>query len=283
MRIAFFGSPDISVPVLDALAKEHEVALAVTRVPKKRGRGSDLLPTPVEQFARDHDIAVSYDPNEAMHAQVELGVIVAFGALIREPLLSAMPLLNLHPSLLPRWRGVAPVEEAILAGDTQTGICVMRIVKDLDAGPIFANAETPINPGSYAHELYESLFQKGSELLLGLLASPLPHPVPQTGEPTYSEKFTRDDFRVNWKDSAELAHRQIRCDRAWTTLNGEMFRIWRGSKTSESGVPGSLKGNVIFASNGGIVLEEVQPANKSRMSFEDWQRGAHIEADQGFV
>ncbi len=283
MRLIFFGSPEISVPVLDALSKKHEVVLTVTRGPKKRGRGGELLPTPVELFARENNISVTYDPNEAMHVNAEAGVIVAYGALIKEPLLSSMPLLNLHPSLLPRWRGVAPVEAAILAGDAETGICVMRIVKELDSGPIFAQTRMNLDSNSYAHVLYEELFNRGSDLLLNLLDVGLPHPVPQAGDATYSEKFTRDDFRINWTGERETALRQIRCDRAWTTLNDETFRIWRASATDETGEAGALNGNVIHTSDGGIVLEEVQPANKPRMSFEDWQRGARLTGQEHFV
>ncbi len=138
-RLVFFGTPAVAVPFLDALVEAgHEIPLVVTRADKRRGRGGSVSPSPVKAAAQCHDLPVSHRIEDALEVGADAGIVVAFGRLIRPPLLDELPLLNVHFSLLPRWRGAAPVERAILAGDAKTGVCLMQIEEELDAGPVFA-------------------------------------------------------------------------------------------------------------------------------------------------
>lgn len=142
MRLAYFGTPEMAVPPLQALvAAGHDVALVVTRVDKRRGRGSELSPSPVKAAALELGLPVSHSVDDVLGRDIELGVVVAFGQLIKPHVLTEVPMVNMHFSLLPRWRGAAPVERALLAGDTETGVCLMQLEEGLDTGPIYDNLE----------------------------------------------------------------------------------------------------------------------------------------------
>ncbi|HEY7939271.1 MAG TPA: methionyl-tRNA formyltransferase, partial [Acidimicrobiales bacterium] len=191
-RLVFLGTPEASVPPLRALvAAGFDVALVVTRPDKRRGRRGDLSPSPVKAAAVELGLPVSHDVDDVLGTGADLGVVVAFGRIIKPHVLAALSMVNLHFSLLPRWRGAAPVERAILAGDATTGVCVMALEEGLDTGPVYARAELDIGPDEHLSSLRDRLVTRGSELLVAVLAGGvegLPEPVAQEGEPIYAHK-----------------------------------------------------------------------------------------------
>src|SRR5580658_3429783 len=196
-RLAYLGTPELSVPPLRALlAAGHDVELVVSGPDRRRGRGSASSPSPLKAAAAELGLATTSELADVVTpgggAPPELAVVVAFGRLIPPAVLARVPMINLHFSLLPRWRGAAPVERAILAGDTTTGVCVMEIEAGLDTGPVYARSEMEIGPGEHLSSLRGRLVERGSELLVEVLAggvAGLPDPVPQVGEPTYARKL----------------------------------------------------------------------------------------------
>lgn len=270
MKLVYLGTPEMAVPPLRALvAAGHEIVLVVTRVDKRRGRGSEVSPSPVKAAARELGLRVTHDVDDVVAAAreqgAELGVVVAFGQIIKPHVLEVLPMVNLHFSLLPRWRGAAPVERALLAGDEVTGVCVMALEEGLDTGGVYARREVPIGPETTAAELREELVGVGTELLVGTLASPLGEPEPQHGEVTHAAKFTSADFEIDWTRSVEDVHRLVRVGGAWTTFRGKRLKI-----NSARLVDGELR------------PVTVQPEGKAPMSFDAWRNGAHPSADELF-
>ena len=212
-------------------------------------------------------------------AGVERGVVVAYGRIIPSAVLDAVPMVNLHFSLLPRWRGAAPVERAILAGDPITGVCVMAVDEGLDTGPVYAREELAIEPGDTADSLRRRLVTVGSRLLVAVLAGPLPEPVPQVGEPTYAEKIRPVDLELHWdRPAAELA-RVVRLGRAWTTFRGRRLRVLEAEPVAPGpgSVAGALVGDLVATGQGALHLLAVQPAGGGPMAALDWIRGSRPE------
>ncbi len=274
MKLVYLGTPDMAVAPLRALVDAgHEVVLVVTRLDKRRGRGSATAPSPVKEAARDLGLAVSHDVEDVLTAVrdggAELGVVVAFGQIIKPHVLHEIPMINLHFSLLPRWRGAAPVERAILAGDDVTGVCVMALEEGLDTGGVYARREVPIGPETTAAELRTDLVEVGTRLLVDTLARPMGEwiddPQPQTGEVTYAAKFTSADFEIDWTLPAADAHRLIRVGGAWTTFRGKRLKI-----------------NEAALVDGRVVPVVVQPEGKAAMAFDAWRNGAQPKADELF-
>src|SRR3954453_22605667 len=174
MRLAYLGTPAASVPPLRALAAAgHEIAIVVTQPDKRRGRGGALIPSPVAAAAEELGLPVSHKVDDVLDAGVELGVVVAFGRLIKPHVLDRVPMVNVHFSLLPRWRGAAPVERAILAGDTETGVCLMGLEEGLDTGPVDECVRVPIGPEETVDELRDHLVAAGTELVVRRLGDGL--------------------------------------------------------------------------------------------------------------
>ena len=285
--IVFFGTPLTAARCL-ALMVESGIAvdLVVTAEPKRRGRGSALVKTAVHEFAESHAIPVVHDL-DAVIPRVEarggqwLGVVVAYGRFIPNHLLARLPLVNLHFSLLPRWRGAAPVERAILAGDREVGVCIMRIVEALDEGDVFARASIEVGSKD-ADELRERLCVMGSNELLRLLDEGWGVPVPQSGESSYARKISKDERRIKWTESAEQVVRVTRIGGAYTELGGQRVKITKAHQMDgESGravrQPGELISEnrqvVVSCGSGHVVLDLVQPAGRSVMSALDWRNG----------
>jgi methionyl-tRNA formyltransferase len=287
-RLAFLGTPDIAVGPLRALvAAGHDVALCVTRPDRRRGRGGAVTPSPVKEAAAGLDIPVTHALEDVVTADVELAVVVAYGRIIPADVLAQVPMVNLHFSLLPRWRGAAPVERAILAGDTETGVCVMAVEAGLDTGPVYARRVVPIDDTIDLPELRRELADVGSALLVETLAggvSGLPTAVPQEGEATMAAKITNDDLRLRWEDAAVQLHRVVRLGRAWTTFRSKRLGIRRARVDDlavADGAPGSLRGASVVTGHGVLTLLEVQPASKAPMRAEDWLRGVRpTESDR---
>ena len=257
MRTVYLGTSEFAVAVLERLAaSDHRPELVVTRPDRPAGRGRKLTPPPVATAAQALGLPLAQP--EDVHAldlpDVDALVVCAFGALIKEPLLSRYEIFNVHPSLLPRWRGAAPIERAIMAGDTETGVAIMRLVAELDAGPVFAQARDPITPDDDYGTLSRRLAEAGAELLVDVLDDP-PDPAPQTGEVTYAEKITAADRDL---DPERIDPRVVRALRPHI---GARVRLADGSYLGvwDVGPEGELR--------------EVQPAGGRRMPADAWLRG----------
>lgn len=296
LRIVFAGSPAAAVPSLRALAAtDHEVVAAVTREDAPLGRKRVLTPTPVAEAAVEAGIPVlkanRIGPLEARIAALrpDLGVIVAYGGLIREPLLSTPRLgwINLHFSLLPRWRGAAPVQRAVIAGDERTGAAVFQLVAELDAGPVFATLEQPIGGNQTAGHLLEALADRGAGLLTSVvdaLDARTAHSVPQVGEVTLAPKLELADGRLDWSRPAAELDARIR----GTTPEPGAFAVFDTGdrlKVLDAAIahdePALAPGVFDFRAGRLLVgtgtdplhLVTVQPAGKRAMAAADWWRG----------
>lgn len=284
-RLVYLGTPELAVPPLRALVGAgHDVALVVSRADRRRGRGSDVGPSPVKRAAAELDLPVTADLEEATGVGAELGVVVAYGRLIPPSVLGRLPMVNLHFSLLPRWRGAAPVERAILAGDPVTGVCVMAVEEGLDTGAVYASAEVPIGDGDDLEGLRGRLVEAGTALLLEVVAggaAGLPEPVPQRGEATYAEKIDPAELRLDLARPAVEVARVVRLGRAFTTFRGKRLRVLEArplaggeAPGTEAGAPGTLAGTRVATGDGQLELGTVQPEGRRPLAAADWVRGA---------
>ncbi len=276
MRLVFLGTPEAAVPPLEGLVEAgHDVALVVSAADKRRGRGSALVPSPVKAAALRLGLPVSADVDDALTVAppAELGVVVAFGRIIKPPVLASLPMINVHFSLLPRWRGAAPVERAILAGDAVTGVCIMDVEEGLDTGGVHARREVAIGPDTTAGELRAELVAVGTELLVEVLDRGLGEPEPQIGEATYAAKIAPEELHVDWARPAIEVHRTVRVGGAWTTHRGKRLKLWR--TTLDLSADGAVP---VPCGTGEVGLLEVQPEGKARMAAEAWARGARFAA-----
>jgi methionyl-tRNA formyltransferase len=282
VRLVYFGSPTVAVVPLRALVDVgHEVLLVVSNPDRRRGRRGAPEPTPVKRAAGELGIPVSEDPDAALEVGAELGVVVAFGRILRPHLVHALPMVNLHFSLLPRWRGAAPVERAILAGDERTGVCVMAVEEGLDTGDVYARVELGIGRRATAEELRSELVTAGTELLLDTLAGPLPVPRAQGVEGvTYAEKLRPEELHLDWTRPDVELDRVVRVGGAWTTVNGRRLKVLSAHPApSAEGPPGSMDGTVVSCGEGALRLDRVQPEGREAQAVEDWRRGARLGPD----
>ncbi|MBN9632299.1 MAG: methionyl-tRNA formyltransferase [Actinobacteria bacterium] len=295
MRLVFAGTPAVAVPSLTILAERFELAAVITRDDAPLGRKRVLTPSPVAEAAAALDLPVikANRLGEDVTEQVErlrpdLGVIVAYGGLVREPLLSTPPLgwVNLHFSLLPRWRGAAPVQRAVMAGDAETGAAVFQLVAGLDAGDVFAQLRRPIPADATAGELLDALAGEGAELLadtVSAIADGTAVAVPQSGEPVLAPKLTIDDARLDLTRSVDEVYARLRGvtpePGAWLLLDGERFKVHSARPTDGLSLPPGVVAEAdgrIEVGTGTTPLElvTVQPAGKRAMAAADWWRGA---------
>ena len=277
MRLVFLGTPGAAVPPLRALvAAGHDVVLVVTRADKRRSRGGAPEPSPVKSAALELNLPVAHRVDDALDAGAELGVVVAFGQIIKPHVLAVLPMVNLHFSLLPRWRGAAPVERAILAGDEVTGVCVMAVEEGLDTGGVYASAQVPISPADDADTLRTRLVEVGTPLLVATLAAPLPAPAVQEGAPTYADKVTPDDLHIDWSRPAAEIGRLPRVGKAWTTFRGHRLLVLAADASASmiDGSPGTLDGTAVATGSGGLSLVRVQPEGRAALDADAWRNGA---------
>jgi len=281
-RLVYFGTPAAAVPPLVALADAgFEIPLVVTRPDRRRSRRAAPSPSPVSAAARDLGLAVSHDVDDALDVGADLGVVVAYGQLIRPHVLDRLAMVNLHFSLLPRWRGAAPVERALLAGDEVTGVCVMALEEELDTGAIYAQREVLIGATATADELRAELVEAGTELLVTTLRTGLGSPTPQLGEPVHAHKLTAAELEIDWTDAAEVIDRWVRVGGAWTTVRHARLKIWRAALRPELTVPpGHLVDGVVGTGTHGLELVEVQPEGRSRVDATAWANGARLGPDE---
>jgi methionyl-tRNA formyltransferase len=266
-RLVFLGTPDFAVPPLRALVDAgFDVALVVSRADARRGRGGRVTPSPVKAAALELGLPVSDRVDDVLDVGADLGAVVAFGRIIRPHVLAELPMVNIHFSLLPRWRGAAPVERAVLAGDEVTGVDLMVVEEGLDTGGVYARAEVPIDADETVDELRARLTEAGTRLLVDSLRTGLGPPVPQEGEATYAHKIDPAELRIDWSRPAVEIHRLVRVGGAWTPFRGKRLKVWRTS----------LAGDGVLAPTGqGVIgLQVVQPEGKSQMPAEAWANGA---------
>jgi methionyl-tRNA formyltransferase len=277
----------MAVPPLQALAAAgHDVVLCVTRPDKRRGRGGATTPSPVKEAARALGIPVSHDVSDLPGSGAELAVVVAYGRIIPAALLAELPMVNLHFSLLPRWRGAAPVERAILAGDRETGVSLMKVEEGLDTGPVYAERAVPIDDEVTLDELRARLVDVASALTVETLADGvrgLPEPRPQEGEPTIAAKITTEDLHLDWTAPASQLKRIVRLGHAWTTFRGRRLTVLSAAVVDEPDErtrPGALRGAVVTTGEAALELQRVQPESRSPMSADEWVRGVRPAAGE---
>jgi methionyl-tRNA formyltransferase len=301
MRIVFAGTPAVAVPSLEAVAARHEVAAVITREDAPLGRKRVLTPSPVAEAADRLGLRVlkanrlGGEVTERIAAlQPDLGVVVAYGGLVREPLLSLPRLgwVNLHFSLLPRWRGAAPVQHAVIAGDTETGAAVFRLVPELDAGDVYAELRRAIAPEETAGELLDALSHDGAALLadtVDALAAGTAVATPQQGRVTLAPKLALEDARLDLTQPADRVLARLRGvtpePGAFVLLDGERFKLHAarrapGEAPLEPGVVAARDRRILVGTGSEpLELVTVQPAGKRAMAAAEWMRGAASARD----
>ncbi|WP_170763998.1 methionyl-tRNA formyltransferase [Ruegeria lacuscaerulensis] len=281
MRVIFMGTPEFSVPVLDALVEAgHEIAAVYCQPPRPAGRGKKDRPTPVHARAEAVGLTVrhpvslkSAEEQDAFAAlNADVAVVVAYGLLLPQPILDA-PIhgcLNIHASLLPRWRGAAPIHRAIMAGDAQTGICIMQMEAGLDTGPVLLRKATDIGAEETTERLHDRLSAMGAELIveaLSRLPDLTPEPQPENGV-TYASKIDKAEARVDWARPATEIDRQIRglspFPGAWTEIEGDRVKLLASRLAEGQGAPGEVLNDTlrVACGDGAIDLLRLQRAGK---------------------
>ncbi len=301
MKIIFMGTPDFAVPTLAALiASEHDIIAVYSQPPRPAGRGHKQQPSPVHLLAESHGIPV-YHPvslkGEAeQHAfqslNADIAVVAAYGLLLPPPILSGTRLgcINVHPSDLPRWRGAAPIQRTIMAGDRTTAMCIMQMNVGLDTGDILLKRSVTIPPEWNAGDLHDQMAQLGAEMILDTLAQiGTLTPQPQSADGvTYAHKITKEQLRIDWSLPAQDVLNHIRglapYPAATTMLGDELLKISQARLAAGSGPAGMVLDNalLIACGSGAIQLLELQRAGKKRMSADELLRGLAIEKGTKF-
>ena len=304
LRIVYFGSPDFAVPGLQALiASPHTVAALVSQPDRPRGRGNRVTPTPTKEVAALAAIPVVQPTrlkDDVFHQALrslapDLGVVAAYGRIIPDAVLEIprLGMINIHASLLPKYRGAAPIHRAVMHGDTETGVTIMRVVTELDAGPMFASRSVPIGPDQTTPEVERMLAQLGAGLALDIvdaLSSGTATEVPQNhAEATYAPKIERHEGAIDWTLPAQRLHDLVRGLQPWplvsATLVGTRCLVHRTAVTDDrtASAPGTItaaaSGVLALAAGDGRVLRilEIQPEGKRVMSARDFLAGRRIE------
>ncbi|MBE3638740.1 methionyl-tRNA formyltransferase [Mangrovicoccus algicola] len=294
MRVIFMGTPDFSVPALDALvAAGHEIACVYTQPPRPAGRGKKDRPTPVHARAAAlglpvrHPATLKAETDRAAFADLgaDIAVVVAYGLILPQPVLDAPRhgCLNIHASLLPRWRGAAPIHRAILAGDAETGVCIMRMEAGLDTGPVLLRRATPIGTEETTASLHDRLSQMGAALIteaLERIDELAAAPQPEEGV-TYAAKIDKAEARIDWRRPAAEIDRQIRglspFPGAWCEAAGERVKLLASRLAEGSGAPGTrLDGLRIACGTGAIEITLAQRPGKRAMESGELLRGWQI-------
>ena len=301
LRLIFMGTPEFAVPTLIELAhRGHVIAAVYTREAKRAGRGMTLQPSPVEREARRLDIPVhtpkSLRPAEALILfrghNADAAMVVAYGLILPKAILDAVPLgcFNLHASLLPRWRGAAPINRAVMAGDKESGVTIMKMNEGLDTGAIAMAERLPIGPDMTAGELHDALAPLGAKLMAEAMAAlergalPL-KPQPETGA-TYAAKIGNDETRIDWSKPWKTVHDQCRglspFPGAWFELPDENVRVkvLRSTRGEGAGQPGTVLDDelTVACGDGAVRLTEVQRAGRRSMNAGEFLRGAKLRA-----
>ena len=296
MRIVFMGTPDFAVPALKALhAAGHTIAAAYTQPPRPAGRGRKLQPSPVQREAETLGIPVhspaSLKPQDVQdtlaEAKPDVAVVAAYGLILPQAVLDipACGCLNIHASLLPKWRGAAPIQRAILAGDAVTGVTIMQMEAGLDTGPMLATARTPVERKT-AGELTAELAEMGAQLMVGTLIDlPALQPVPQDDAmATHAPKIDKAEARIDWSHDAEAIERQVRAfapfPGAWFSLGGERIKLLAADVVAREGKPGVTLDDDLTIACGYAALRptRIQRAGKPAMDVAAFLRGRAVPA-----
>jgi methionyl-tRNA formyltransferase len=289
LRLAFMGTADFAVPSLAALMEAgHDVVAVYTQPTRPRGRGHKPLPSPVAALAAEKGIAVRtperLDASEitAFAAlDLDVAVVAAYGLILPQAALDAPRLgcVNVHASLLPRWRGAAPIERAILAGDAETGVTIMRMAAGLDTGPILLTETVPIGPRATASELHDTLSRHGAALLLKALdGNPTPRAQPETGA-TYAKKLRREEGAIDWRKPAAEIDRLVRAFNprlpTWFTHDGERIKLIEAVPVTGKGAAGTVLDDkpTVACGDGVLILKRLQREGRAALSAAEFLRG----------
>src|SRR4051812_16762315 len=296
LKIVFMGTPAFSVHILDALvAGGHEIFCVYCQPPRPAGRGHKLQPSPVQLRAEELKIPVRTPLSlkkdaAARQAFAQLGadvaVVAAYGLILPQEVLDAPKYgcLNIHASLLPRWRGAAPIQRAILAGDTQSGVCIMQMEAGLDTGPVLMRGTVPITDTTTASQLHDALAQQGAELIVKTLENVdtlKPQPQPEEGA-TYAKMLTKEDGRIDWTQPAATIERQLRALHPWPGVwcehNGQRMKVLEVAVENRSGRPGEILDRhlVVACGEDALLLKKVQPQDRKPMDGLPFMNGTHM-------
>ncbi|MCR9273924.1 MULTISPECIES: methionyl-tRNA formyltransferase [Mameliella] len=295
MRVVFMGTPDFSVPVLDALhAAGHDIACVYCQPPRPAGRGKKDRPTPVHQRALALGLPVRHPErlkspeDQAAFADLnaDVAVVVAYGLILPRPVLDAPKhgCLNIHASLLPRWRGAAPIHRAIMAGDPETGVCIMQMEAGLDTGPVLLREATPIGATETTGELHDRLSRMGAQLVtqaLDRIDDLVPEPQPEEGV-TYAAKIDKAEAAVDWTRPAEEISRQVRglapFPGAWTTYGGDRIKLLGAEPAEGQGAPGTLLDDrfTVACGTGALRITRAQRAGKGAQDAATFLNGCPL-------
>lgn len=292
MRVIFMGTPEFSVFALKAVAAAHEVVCVYTQPPREAGRGQKPRPSPVQQAAEAMGIAVRHPKSlkgadtqaEFADLRADVAVVVAYGLILPQPVLDAPKLgcLNIHASILPRWRGAAPIHRAIMAGDAETGVAIMQMEAGLDTGPVLAEARTPIGADDTTADLHDRLAAMGADLIADVLGRLPLTAVPQPLEGvTYATKIDKAEARIDWARPAAEVDRLIRglspFPGAWYDIAGERVKLLRSRLVAGEGAPGAVLGGFrIACGDGAIEVLQAQRAGKRPMDAAEILRGLSL-------
>jgi methionyl-tRNA formyltransferase len=262
------GTPDFVVPIFDRIASRHEIIAVFTRAPKPVGRKKIITKTPVHIWAESKGIPVFTNINKLTNHAPRIPnpdyiLVAAYGVILKREVLDFAPCLNIHPSMLPKYRGASPIVSAILSGDSETGVCLMNMAPEVDAGDILMRENFPIGENDSTADVERKVSDIAGDMTLRYLDAPEKFPpAPQVGEPTFTRKITSDDMIIDWKKTPREIHNQIRAIGGRTTVNGIDVKITR-TKIED----GELK------------IETVQPAGKKEMAWADFMNGQHGKCD----
>src|SRR6056297_4021085 len=296
MRVIFMGTPDFSVPVLDALVEAgHEVAAVYCQPPRPAGRGKKDRSSPVQARAEElglpvrHPVSLKGAEEQAAFAahKADVAVVVAYGLILPRAVLDAprAGCLNIHASLLPRWRGAAPIQRAILAGDAETGVCIMRMEAGLDTGPVALREATPIGAEDDARTLHDRLAEIGARLIVQAMARLEAGTLETTPQPeagvTYADKIDKAEARIDWTQPAEAVARQVRAfapfPGAWCQAGEERLKLHRARAVAGTGAPGTVIGPFTVAcGEGAVAVTEAQREGRRPMPAAEILRGLDL-------
>jgi methionyl-tRNA formyltransferase len=297
MRVVFMGTPEFAREALAALvAAGHEIACVYTRAPKPAGRGMREQRSPVHDFAAERAILVrtprslrnETEQQEFRASAADVAVVAAYGLILPKPILDAPRLgcLNIHASLLPRWRGAAPIQRAILAGDAESGVTIMQMDEGLDTGAMLLKEAVAIAPETTGASLHDALAALGAKLIVAALDRLSRGDLPATPQPevgvTYASKLTRDEGRLDWREDALLLERKIRAlfpwPGAWFEVAGERIKVLAARIAPGQAAPGSVigPGLTIACGSGALRLTRIQRAGRAAMDDEAFLRGARL-------
>lgn len=289
MRVVFMGTPEFSVPALRAIAAVHDVVAVYSQPPRQAGRGQKPRPSAVHQAAEELGIEVrtpvrlrdAQAQAEFAALQADVAVVVAYGLILPQSVLDAprMGCLNIHASLLPRWRGAAPIHRAVMSGDRQTGVAIMQMEAGLDTGPVLAERRTGIGEQETTADVHDRLSAMGAELIADVLARlPMPAVAQSEDGVTYAQKIDKAEARIDWTRPAVEVDRLIRglspFPGAWCDIAGERVKLLRSRVVAGTGEPGQvLSGFTIACGEGAIEVTEAQRAGKKPMAADALLKG----------